>query len=104
MLWSGCCQGVTGLSVYLDHLWGKPEQLYLLALIRQVERLLRLLCFFHITYILLVSFCSVKEDIYLHVTMCINKSPDSFGEETKHFLLFKTHDYLYDQRCDSFFQ
>lgn len=29
--------------------------------------------------------------------MYVSKCPDSFGGETKHFLLFKTHDYLCDQ-------
>lgn len=60
MLWSDCCQGghrslrSLNTNLLVDHLWGKPEQLHLSALIRQVERLLRLLCF-HITYVLLLS-------------------------------------------------
>lgn len=49
----------TNLSI--DHFWGKPKQLHLLALIRQAERLQRLLCF-HTHCILLVPFCSLKDD------------------------------------------
>lgn len=70
-------------KLLVDHLWGKSEQLHLLVLIRQVERLLRLLCF-HIIYILLLSLCCVEgNNKDLHVAMCISVSLISFGGDWK---------------------